>query len=263
MSSNNHRYYSGKRYETKPRDEVRRYERPTEFDTRRYEEPRLRRYDERRYQERRYDDQDRRYDDNEKRYDEPRRFDQEPRRLEQVSRVVYHKPEEKAKTDDKGKEPKKDGSPTYFKCGKPRHYAKNCINHVSKYDYYKNKMNLAKKQDDGLALLAEDEAWLQMSSDDEERGLVCMLAQDDAWNVDSDEKKDQLCLMADVDEEYSEDDDRDYNDVNSNHSDSSSERPWNGKVRKRQKNVKNAQSQSSGFLAIAKSRIWRRQVRQR
>ncbi|KAJ9562108.1 hypothetical protein OSB04_007268 [Centaurea solstitialis] len=223
MSSNNHRYYSGKRYETKPRGEVRRYERPAEFDTRRYEEPRERRYVERRYQERRYDDQERRYDDNEKRYDEPRRFDQEPRRLEQGSRVVYHKPEEKAKTDDKGKEPKKDGSPTCFKCGKPGHFAKNCINHVSKYDYYKNKMNLAKKQDDGLALLAEDEAWLQMSSDDEERGLVCMLAQDDAWNVDSDEGKDQLCLMADVDEEYSEDDDRDYNDVNSDHSDSSSE----------------------------------------
>ncbi|KAJ9545297.1 hypothetical protein OSB04_025004 [Centaurea solstitialis] len=223
MSSNNHRYYSGKRYETKPKGEVRRYERPAEFDTRRYEEPRERRYDERRYQERRYDDQERRYDDNEKRYDEPRRFDQEPRRLEQGSRAIYHKPEEKAKTDDKGKEPKKDGSPTCFKCGKPGHFAKNRINHVSKYDYYKNKMNLAKKQDDGLALLAEDEAWLQMSSDDEERGIVCMLAQDDAWNVDSDEGKDQLCLMADVDEEYSEDDDRDYNDVNSDHSDSSSE----------------------------------------
>ncbi|KAJ9564628.1 hypothetical protein OSB04_000594 [Centaurea solstitialis] len=220
MSSNNHRYYSGKRYENKPRGEVRRYERPAEFDTRRYEEPRERRYDERRYQERRYDDQERRYDDNEKRYDEPRRFDQEPRRLEQGCRAVYHKPEDKAKTDDKGKEPKKDGSPTCFKCGKPGHFAKNCINHVSKYDYYKNKMNLAKKQDDGLALLAEDEAWLQMSSDDEERGLVCMLAQDDAWNVDSDEGKDQLCLMADVD---SEDDDRDYNDVNSDHFDSSSE----------------------------------------
>ncbi|KAJ9554618.1 hypothetical protein OSB04_018663 [Centaurea solstitialis] len=220
MSSNNHRYYSGKRYENKPRGEVRRYERPAEFETRRYEEPRERRYDERRYQERRYDDQERRYDDSEKRYDEPRRFDQEPRRLEQGSRAVYHKPEDKANTDDKGKEPKKDGSPTCFKCGKPGHFAKNCINHVSKYDYYKNKMNLAKKQDDGLALLAEDEAWLQMSSDDEERGLVCMLAQDDAWNVDSDEGKDQLCLMADVD---SEDDDRDYNDVNSDHSDSSSE----------------------------------------
>ncbi|KAJ9553203.1 hypothetical protein OSB04_017248 [Centaurea solstitialis] len=38
---------------------------------------------------------------------------------------------------------------------------------------------------------------------------------------------------------------------------------WNGKVRKRRKNVENAQHQSSSHLAIAKFQIWRRQVRQR
>src|SRR5581483_1855209 len=106
------------------------------------------------------------------------------------------------------------------------HFAKNCINYVSKYDYYKNKMNLAKRQDDGHALLAEDEAWLQMSSDDEERGLACMMAQDDAWDVGSDEgREDQLCLMANHGEEemYSEEEDRDYNDLDSDHSESSSE----------------------------------------
>ncbi|KAJ9548100.1 hypothetical protein OSB04_020643 [Centaurea solstitialis] len=182
LSSNNHRYSSGRRYEARdryePKNDARRYERATETDNRRYEDSRERRYEEpreRRYEERRYEDP------RDRRFDEPKRYERkpEPRRYEQGGRTDYQKPEETAKPEDKGKE----------------------------YDYYKNKMNLAKRQDEGHALLAEDEAWLQMSSDDEERGLVCMLAQDDAWNRNS----------------HLEDSDRDYNDVDSDHSDSSSE----------------------------------------
>ncbi|KAJ9566483.1 LOW QUALITY PROTEIN: hypothetical protein OSB04_002449 [Centaurea solstitialis] len=230
LSSNNHRYSSGRRYEARdryePKNDARRYERATETDNRRYEDSGERRYEEpreRRYEERRYEDP------RDRRFDEPKRYERkpEPRRYEQGGRTDYQKPEETAKPEDKDKEVKKaDGGPTCFKCGKSGHFAKNCTNHVSKYDYYKNKMNMAKRQNDGHALLAEDEAWLQMSSDDEERGLVCMLAQDEAWDLDSnDEREDQLCLMANHSEEehYSEGSDRDYNDVDSDHSDSSSE----------------------------------------
>ncbi|KAJ9566187.1 hypothetical protein OSB04_002153 [Centaurea solstitialis] len=149
MSSNNHRYSSGRRYEPRdryePRNDSRRYEKPAEFDTRRYDDSRERRYE----------------DPKDRRFDEPKRYERKPesRRFEHGGRADYQKPEEKANPEDKGKEVKKaDGGQTCFKCGKPGHFAKNCTNHVSKYDYYKNKMNLAKMQDDGMALLAEDEA---------------------------------------------------------------------------------------------------------
>ena len=37
-------------------------------------------------------------------------------------------------------------------------------------------MKLAKQQDEGKTLMAEDEAWLLMSRDDEEDGPMCMMA---------------------------------------------------------------------------------------
>ncbi|KAJ9542052.1 hypothetical protein OSB04_028558 [Centaurea solstitialis] len=100
------------------------------------------------------------------------------RRVEHDGRAGYQKPEEKAKSGDKGKEVKKDN------------------------------------------------AWLRMSSDDEEGGPICMLDQDEAWDLTSDEgREDQLCLMANnvEDELYSEDGGRDFNDLDSDHSESPSE----------------------------------------
>ncbi|KAJ9553830.1 hypothetical protein OSB04_017875 [Centaurea solstitialis] len=158
MSSNNHRYYSGRRYDDQPRGDVRRYEKPVEFETKRYEEPRERRYEERRYQDRIYDDQEKRYEDKKRRYDESIRFDRhpEPRRFEQGGRANYQKPYEKVKPDDKGKEPKKDnGSPTCFKCGKPGFGGRG----TEKYGKRRENVKNAQSQSSSLLAIAKIQVW--------------------------------------------------------------------------------------------------------
>ncbi|KAJ9541440.1 hypothetical protein OSB04_027946 [Centaurea solstitialis] len=127
---------------------------------------------------------------NNHRYSSGRKHERQPelKIVEQGGRVDYQMPEDNTKPYDKSKEPKK----TCFKM-----------------------------QDEGTTLLTDDEAWLRMSSDDEEGDTMCMLTKD----LTSDEgREDQLCLMANHGEEemYSEDGDRDYNDLDSNHSGSSS-----------------------------------------
>ncbi|KAJ9552860.1 hypothetical protein OSB04_016905 [Centaurea solstitialis] len=103
MTSNSHCYISGGRYQTRDH-----YDSRDRNDTRRYDE------------QRRYDDQ--------RRYKNPA----EPRRFEQGGRADYHKLEEKAKPEDKGKEVKKeDAGPMCFKSGKLGHFARNCTNHCS------------------------------------------------------------------------------------------------------------------------------------
>ena len=66
-------------------------------------------------------------------------------------------------------------------------------------------MKLAKQQDEGKALMAEDEAWVQISSDDEEDGPLCMMA---------DHEEEELT---------SHDDDQEFNDRKSSGSESTSE----------------------------------------
>nr|GFD19705.1 hypothetical protein [Tanacetum cinerariifolium] len=49
---------------------------------------------------------------------------------------------------------------------KEGHFAKDCKKaKVKDYEYYKTKMLLAKKDKDEQVLLAEDQAWMQSSSD--------------------------------------------------------------------------------------------------
>ena len=51
-------------------------------------------------------------------------------------------------------------------------------------------MKLAKQQDDGKALMEEDEAWLQMLSDDEDDGPMCMMVdhEDEEFTYDDDDQ---------------------------------------------------------------------------
>jgi hypothetical protein len=56
-----------------------------------------------------------------------------------------------------------------YNCNKIGHLAKDCrAPKVRDSNYYKNKMLLAKQQEAGVALLAEDAEWLQLSEEDTE-----------------------------------------------------------------------------------------------
>nr|GEX96201.1 hypothetical protein [Tanacetum cinerariifolium] len=53
-----------------------------------------------------------------------------------------------------------------YNCKKEGHFAKDCKKvKVKDYEYYKTKMLLAKKDKDEQVLLAEDQAWMESSSD--------------------------------------------------------------------------------------------------
>nr|GEV63767.1 hypothetical protein [Tanacetum cinerariifolium] len=76
------------------------------------------------------------------------------------------------KTDNKKVEKKDDEKKRYmsrvkcYNCKKEGHFAKDCKKvKVKDYEYYKTKMRLAKKYKDEQVLLAEDQAWMESSSD--------------------------------------------------------------------------------------------------
>nr|GEY26114.1 hypothetical protein [Tanacetum cinerariifolium] len=71
------------------------------------------------------------------------------------------------KVEKKADEKKRDMSRVKCSnCKKEGHFAKDCKKaKVKDYEYYKTKMLLAKKDKDEQVLLAEDQAWMESSSD--------------------------------------------------------------------------------------------------
>nr|GEY92056.1 hypothetical protein [Tanacetum cinerariifolium] len=83
-----------------------------------------------------------------------------------------NKKQEFIKSDDKqvmkkADEKKRDVSRVkFYNCKKEGHFSKDCKKaKVKDYEYYKTKMLLAKKDKDEQVLLAEDQAWMESSSD--------------------------------------------------------------------------------------------------
>nr|GEZ74913.1 hypothetical protein [Tanacetum cinerariifolium] len=79
------------------------------------------------------------------------------------------------KTDNKRVEKKDDEKKRHmsrvncYNCKKEGHFAKDCKKaKVKDYEYYKTKMLLAKKDKDVQVLLAEDQAWIESSSDSDQ-----------------------------------------------------------------------------------------------
>nr|GFB20214.1 hypothetical protein [Tanacetum cinerariifolium] len=83
-----------------------------------------------------------------------------------------NKKQEFVKTGDKKEDKKADEKKRNmsrvkcYNCKKEGHFAKDCKKaKVKDYEYYKTKMLLAKKDKDEQVLLAEDQAWMESSSD--------------------------------------------------------------------------------------------------
>nr|GEX54097.1 putative ribonuclease H-like domain-containing protein [Tanacetum cinerariifolium] len=86
-----------------------------------------------------------------------------------------NKKQEFVRTDDKKVEKKDDekkrdmSKVNCYNCKKEGHFAKDCKKvKVKDYEYYKTKMLLAKKDKDKQVLLAEDQAWMESSSDSDQ-----------------------------------------------------------------------------------------------
>nr|GEW37855.1 hypothetical protein [Tanacetum cinerariifolium] len=92
------------------------------------------------------------------------------------------------RVDKKDDEKKRDVSRVKcYNCKKQGHFAKDCKKaKVKDYEYYKTKMLLAKKDKDEQVLLAEDQAWMESSSDSDQEINANMVFMDQIKKVLSD-----------------------------------------------------------------------------
>nr|GEZ72444.1 ribonuclease H-like domain-containing protein [Tanacetum cinerariifolium] len=102
---------------------------------------------------------------------EEKKVDEKKRDMSKFKCYNYKKEEfvktGKKKEDKKADENKRDMSKVKcYNCKNEGYFAKDCKKaKVKDYEYYKTKMLLAKKDKDKQALLAEDQAWMESSSD--------------------------------------------------------------------------------------------------
>ncbi|KAI3747844.1 hypothetical protein L6452_10529 [Arctium lappa] len=109
-------------------------------------------------------------------------------------RYVEKKPDEKKKfaNDYTAVEKSTTDSIKCYNCGKMGHYAKDCRKpKVRNSQYYQNKLLLARQQEAGVALMAEDEFWLDHFEDEgeekEENAHICLMGKEEKDDEPDDE----------------------------------------------------------------------------
>nr|GEU39156.1 hypothetical protein [Tanacetum cinerariifolium] len=144
-----------------------------------------------------------------------------------------NKKQEFVKTDNKRVEKKDDEKKRdmsrvkCYNCKKEVHFAKDCKKaKVKDYEYYKTKILLAKKDKDEQVLLAEDQAWMESSSDSDQEinaNMVCMaqiekvLSDSEASSSSADDKISEVSYYLSESESESEYETSEYYDNSTNY----------------------------------------------